>query len=699
MLLIFWAKLYRRARLYVLAGFFALSLGVVPRATQAQDCPPGPEPSIRADDAQSLTRYLARAVAMNGMASQLVPAPFAWNTTPDGTPCYLGGPPNDPASYRDSLICSGLCNFAFCPSNFAADVDLLMRLRATFVQFAAGSWVSPEVFVPGSDYLRAVGQTTLRINQAFDCAGLPRPLIQASVLENVDASQTCAPPTVPCEPWLKPGPPGTNSGANYVPIPPGLITEFMAEIQADSARAHYLDAAGNPRAGLFFNFFRLAYQVNSNWYSPDITRLEGRMWLFYQAQTYIDLGYTSLHMGQPLVWGRLSRDSVAARTRGLQRVGTLMDRIRRYARSRPGGPRTLVLLAEPMSVNTPGEPVIVKFVNGTTTDGRDRYIFDLEMATMRPRETSPALDERAHTEAGTDYTCPTIDPAALATRACTGQYMATIDPCHGYSYAPDGGGITPQGHYFASQKPYSIYFDHGETVLHQPNGDLVPTGKLTPDNYGTWGWDDSAWFSAALSDSCQADWLRYQYANVRTFSPSGLGFLAAPGRLFNNAHVGLNLGPGIPDQPAAGVPNYRLTEHPLVVAATLAAWEPTVPQPVLRVLPGAGLPVGQCADSRLFKRRFERLPAWRVAVQNPDATSIYTWRIQGPNATDLTLTGATLTYQPPAPGTYAVTLVQDNLGLPPATGGMRTFEVPAVPAVAGECFSRRELRALRRAAR
>lgn len=687
-------QLYRAWR-WVMALHLSIGLLLLPRTGTAQvtdtaaACPPvaGLFPRLDTSSAAPLERYLARAVAMNGLCDELVPAPFPWNQANDKTPCYTGGPPNDPASYNDSLSCRGLCSYPYCPSNFAADVALLVRLRASFVQFAASTWDAPQKFVPGSAYLLAAGQTVARINAAYDCAGLARPFVQASVLENVNPGAVCGPGTAPCEAWMRAGPAGTNSGANVVPLPAGIIAEFADELTTDSSRAYYFDAQGRPRTDLRFRFSRLAYLFNGTTYSPDFTRVEGRMWLFYQAVAYINLGYTSLHLGQPKVWGRLYAVAGDERAQALHRLALFVGRIRRYARSRNGG-ALLVLTAEPMSEDLIGEQRTVKLLDGTTADGRDRYIFDFAMATMRPRETSPKLDIRAGTNAGSDYRCPAVDPAALNTPACAGQFMATIDPCHGFNFTSDGGGTSPLGLAYATQLPYVVYFDHGETVVRQANHDLAPTGVLSPGNAGTWNWDDSGWFSAALNDACQADWLRFQLGNVRTFTAAGLGFLAAPGRLTNNVRVGLDLGPGLPDRFNTSVPDYRLAAHPVVVAAVAAAWQPVVPRVAFRAVLGAGQGLGQGPRSNLFHRTFRQLPLWQAAVENPDATSIYSWHITGPNGPEPATLGPQLLFAPATPGRYTLTLRQDNLGLPAATRGIFSCPVLVGPPVAEAYLSR-----------
>ena len=558
-----------KARWVLLREAWLLLLAVLllaaPLMGRAQ-CPPRPDAAPRLDSTDFLLveKYLARAVAMNGLTDELVPAPYPWNGTPDNVPCYRGGDRFAAASYDTTLSCAGHCNYPYCPTNFARDVALLPRLRATLVQFTASTWDHPEYFQPGSDFLNAARQTVERINAAYDCAGLRHPLIQASVLESVGTGMVCGDGTSPpCDPafksWLRPGPPGTNSGLQTVPIPAAVISAFIDELRTPADRSYYLDSLDQPRTNLHFDFFRVA-RLDWEFYTPDINLPEAQMWLYYQATAYIDAGFTALHMGQPRLWGQLAKLSLAERPAGLRRVTQLMGRIRAYARRRPGSATPFVLLmAEPMSDPLNYELSTVKFASGSAR-GQDQLIFDARQAPMRPREVSPQVDAQAGT--GNSMACPALEPQGLQRLRCTGQYLATIDPCHTYNFHPDGGGHSALGATYPGQTPYGVYFDHGASVLRQPNGQPRPVPVLTPGNNGTWNWDDAAWFTAALDDSCQADWLVYQFRRVRSFS-NGSGFLMMPGRLTNNY--------------AVGVADYRLAAHPIVAAAVEKAWTPTQP--------------------------------------------------------------------------------------------------------------------------
>ena len=655
--------------------FCLLSLALGARG----QCPPRPDAAPCLDSTGFLVveKYLARAVAMNGLTDEIVPAPYAWNGTPDSQPCYRGGDRFALASYDSAATCAGHCNFPYCPANFTADVALLVRLRASLVQFAAGSWDHPEYFRPGSDFLNAAGQTVERIHAAYDCAGLRHPLIQASVFENVQPGPVCGTAALPCattpEGWPRPGPPGTNSGTRDVEIPARVIAEFRDELRTPADRAYYLDSLGQPRTGRRFSFARIAYPV-WGFYAPDINQVEAQMWMYYQAVCFIDLGYTALHMGQPRLWGRLAGLTEAQRPAGMRRVARLMQRIRAYARQRPGSPAPFVLLlAEPMTDPLNYELTIVKLQTGQVR-GRDQLIFDAQQASGWPRELSPRLDPYRHDVEG--LRCQTPDTTAFAATPCAGQYLAVIDPCHGLNLGPDGGGHTPQGFTYAGQTPGGIGFDHGPTVLRQPDGRPVPTPTLAPGGGSTWSWDDSAWFTAALDDACQAHWLAYEAQEVRRFS-QGHNFLVAPGRLFN-AYT-------------QGVADYRLAAHPTVAAAVAARWTPTVPVVRLQQAPAQGLrPTRQRGNPRPPCR--QRLPRWQLSVGTPDATSLYSWHLRQPDGSwQAPIRADSLALLPAVPGQYRLYLRQDDRGLAPAFGDSRMWEVVGLPAAQAECAARHRL--------
>lgn len=57
---------------------------------------------------------------------------------------------------------------------------------------------------------------------------------------------------------------------------------------------------------------------------PDLNRLEARMWFYYRATRYIDMGYEALHMGQIHLY--------TANDRGMKNLAELMQMIRDYAK-------------------------------------------------------------------------------------------------------------------------------------------------------------------------------------------------------------------------------------------------------------------------------------------------------------------------------------------------------------------------------
>ncbi|RZK56484.1 MAG: hypothetical protein EOO59_09750, partial [Hymenobacter sp.] len=179
-------------------------------------CAPVGSPYLEQTNFAPVERYLARAIAMSGLVEERLNAAAAPGTLP-------------PGAYR--------------PENWEPDIRLLAELNAAFIQDAAGMWEHPEYFQtqPGpSAYLVAAKATVDRINAAYDCAGLRRPIIEAAVFENIN-----------------PGPAGNNSAVQEVVIPTAIIEEFKREFTPADA-TYYLDAAGRAKTTLHFSFDRIA---------------------------------------------------------------------------------------------------------------------------------------------------------------------------------------------------------------------------------------------------------------------------------------------------------------------------------------------------------------------------------------------------------------------------------------------------------
>ena len=630
-----------------------------------------PHPYIEYTPFAPIERYLARSITMLGLTDENTPAPFAWNSTPTGVPCFNNG------TYSPSS-CAGECNYQYCPANFNSDVQMLADLNASFVQYAASGWDRPQISDPSSSDYRAVQNTVTEINAAYDCRGLRRPIIQASVLEHLETGFICGTPGTPqcTQNWQQPGV-GANSQVRNIEIPAYVISAFSDEFS--TADQQYYLISGSPKPNVKFDFQRIAWKISddTDW-CPDITKQEGRMWIYYQAKCFLDAGYTALHMGQPAFWGRLVRGGClqitsAEKVARMHDIALLMGRIRVYAQTRPNIP-FVVLSAEPFGNGCPTQ--VVKFEDGIV-NGKSRLIFDYNMTTMRPRETTPALDVR-HQTANCNY--PEIDPNfSSALPSCGNKLMATIDPCHGFNFIPDGGGQIPlNNRLYDDHTIYSVYFDHGPCVLanswSQPNIPF-PANTLYPGNEGVWRWDDSGWFTAALDANCRAEWMSYQLRNVRSFTNSK-GFLTVPGRLFNSYFAGEKF--GITDPLFLGVKDYRMASEPRVVNAIRTAWQVSVPVVTLEVVPcGGSTAWGTCKVKTgttidIFPKK---MPLLKMVVTNPDVTSIYTWHIQGPNGWAVFTRGSSREFEPPVAGNYTIGLRQDNLGLPASTGGSRSYIV------------------------
>ena len=73
----------------------------------------------------------------------------------------------------------------YCPEAYNRIINQLADLNAGYIFHAAGQWGKDWVYVE-DDYLQALLNVVDDINNAYDCRGLRRPIIQANLWEAVD---------------------------------------------------------------------------------------------------------------------------------------------------------------------------------------------------------------------------------------------------------------------------------------------------------------------------------------------------------------------------------------------------------------------------------------------------------------------------------------------------------------------------------
>ena len=234
-----------------------------------------------------------------------------------------------------------------------------------------------------------------------------------------------------------------------IPIPPAVLEEF-----------------GLPVVKRCFNYRKMLYGFrhrHNHWDEgasvPDMSRLETRMWFFYVAKRWIDMGLEALHLGQVGLMDDWDR--------GHRHWRDLMSRIRSYARK--NARRHLVLI----DAHVPG--------GGIVHDGK--LMFDLHSFPSRPRSVE-GQPHKAILEKG---------------------FSDSI-------YGRSKGGLTPSG-WECESLPYIVELDNFGPSDH-------PGEYRAGDRIHVWGWDEINWF-IKQPEAYRNEWLRYAYQWVRETDPNG----------------------------------------------------------------------------------------------------------------------------------------------------------------------------------
>lgn len=389
-------------------------------------CPIVQETSIN-DCEAGLDKYLARGILMRGLVSTV--ASVSW---PDSC--------NDSA-YACSNPYSTCPSGYYCPARYCEDINLAVALKAGFLIDVASIWGDEWKIQPGSSWYSAASQCVKDINQAYDCARLPRPIIGASIFE-----------------WV-------SDAINGRKIPADVIAQFTDE--SDFNQADF-------PTDVVYNIEQI--EIDNQPGTPDISKLQTRMWLYQCAKTYIDMGYTNIQLdmiGWSLIQGK---DPLREKSYNLVR------KIRAYALSKG----TFVLLSSTVKDE-------LFFYNGI-------MLFDFRLGPLRPMETKNAIAQ-----------------------PCIGELNALLNNKVGEAYQSILGGMSPTGCQY-SRIPFVVTFDHHAGICGKP-------GVADDLDYCIYGYDESRWFNA-LSENCQQSWLEYALKDVK--QQASRGYIALPGRLILN---------------------------------------------------------------------------------------------------------------------------------------------------------------------
>ena len=214
---------------------------------------------------------------------------------------------------------------------------------------------------------------------------------------------------------------------------------------------------------------------------PDMSRLETRMWFFYVAKRWIDMGIEAIHFGQVEImddWDRSHRH-----------WRDMMKRIRAYAKK--NARRHMVL----SDAHVPS--------GGIVHDGK--LMFDLHSFPSRPKSVKGK------------------------------PYKAILEK--GFSdsiYGRSKGGITPSG-WKCDALPYIVEIDNFGVSDH-------PGQYRESDRIHVWGWDEINWFIKQPEDY-RNEWLEYAYDWVRETDPNG--YFQLPLRRFEHYSASMNAPKGM----------------------------------------------------------------------------------------------------------------------------------------------------------
>ena len=192
---------------------------------------------------------------------------------------------------------------------------------------------------------------------------------------------------------------------------------------------------------------------------PDMSRLETRMWFFYVAKRWIDMGIEAIHFGQVEImddWDRSHRH-----------WRDIMKRIRDYAKKNA---RRHIVLSD---AHVPS--------GGIVHDGN--LMFDLHSFPSRPKSVKGK------------------------------PYKAILEK--GFSdsiYGRSKGGVTPSG-WKCEALPYIVEIDNFGVSDH-------PGQYRESDKIHVWGWDEINWFIKQPEDY-RNEWLKYAYEWVRKTDKNG----------------------------------------------------------------------------------------------------------------------------------------------------------------------------------
>jgi hypothetical protein len=233
-----------------------------------------------------------------------------------------------------------------------------------------------------------------------------------------------------------------------VPIPAWVFKEFDLQVEErnfDYEAMLYANGRGHNHWGRSASI-------------PDMSQLETRMWFFYAAASYIDVGIEAIHFGQVEIMDKNDPEH--------KHWSDMMSRVRRYAAKNA---RRHIVLCD---AHVPGGGILL-------ADGS--LLFDLHSFPLRIEEVADSPQEGV-LKVG---------------------YLDSI-------FQRSKGGITPGG-WKCDSLPYMVELDNF--------GSSGREGQNIGGHW-IWGYDEISWF-ANQTEQYRNEWLKYAWKWVREHDSSG----------------------------------------------------------------------------------------------------------------------------------------------------------------------------------
>jgi hypothetical protein len=314
------------------------------------------------------------------------------------------------------------------PGNLDDDIRMLNNIGAKFAGRSIFLW-GREARVADSKFLQQGKEMTERIHRND-----PDVVLQAAIFEIV-----------------------TEQGVKEVPVPDWAFREFgLAPETRNFSYAKMLFPDGK-----MVDHWRAGSSV------PDICQPETKMWFFFLAASYIDIGIEAIHFGQ--------LDLIGRNDTGYRNWADLLTHVRGYAAKKAR--RHYILL----DAHVPKA--------GPVVDGK--LLLDFHSFPLRPKEVADSPG-KAVLEVG---------------------YSDSL-------YNRSNGGVAPSG-WKCDHLPYLVEFDNF-------GGTRTPgeASQSKGASIFTWGYDEITWFAQQPAEY-RNEWLRYAWKWLKEHDPNG--FLEMPG--------------------------------------------------------------------------------------------------------------------------------------------------------------------------